>query len=92
MQCSTATARTERGQAEIIGMNASAGDQITVESEKAGSPPRIGEILEVLEAPYGTSYHVRWEDGHETTIHPFAGTVRIRHPARVGRAGRKATS
>ena len=45
-------------------------------------PPRQGEILEVLEASFGTRYRVRWEDGHESTVHPMAGTTRIRRAGR----------
>lgn len=61
-------------------MKGTAGDSIVIESEKAGSPPRTGEVLEVLEEPFGTRYRVRWDDGHESTIHPLPGTVRISHP------------
>ena len=43
------------------------GDRIIVESEKVGQPAREGEILEVVEASYGTRYRVRWDDGHEST-------------------------
>ncbi len=54
-------------------------DEIVIDSEKAGSPPRRGEILEILEESYGIRYRVRWEDGHESVVHPVAGTVHI-HP------------
>jgi hypothetical protein len=60
-------------------MKAVVGDEILIDSEKAGTPPREGEILEVLERSYGTLYRVHWQDGHETTVHPVAGTVRIEH-------------
>jgi hypothetical protein len=60
-------------------MNAMVGDDILIDSEKAGTPPREGQILEVLERSYGTLYRVLWQDGHETTVHPVAGTVRIEH-------------
>jgi hypothetical protein len=53
------------------------GDRIVIESEKVGQPEREGMILEVIEAPYGTRYRVIWEDGHESTIHPGAGSARI---------------
>ena len=53
------------------------GDRITVDSQKAGEPPRLGTILEVIEHDYGTSYRVAWDDGHESTFRPTAGTV---HP------------
>lgn len=59
-------------------MKVKAGDQILVDSEHAGTPAREGEILEVLEADYGIRYRVRWDDGHESVIHPIAGTVHIR--------------
>lgn len=58
-------------------MVAQVGDRIVVESEKVGKPPREGEILEVIEASGGTRYRVRWEDGHESTFQPSAGSSRI---------------
>lgn len=61
-------------------MKVRVGDEITVDSEKAGAPPREGRVLEVIEADFGTRYRVRWDDGHETTIHPLAGTVHVREP------------
>jgi hypothetical protein len=59
-------------------MKAQVGDEIQIDSERAGEPARVGEILEIIEAAYGTSYRVHWNDGHESVIHPMAGTVRIR--------------
>jgi hypothetical protein len=53
---------------------------ILVESERAGRPAREGSILEILEASFGTRYRVKWDDGHESVIHPMGGTVRVRHP------------
>jgi hypothetical protein len=61
------------------GKSKKAYDEIVVDSEKAGMPARRGEILEILEESYGIRYRVRWEDGHESTIHPVAGTVHIVH-------------
>lgn len=61
-------------------MKVRVGDEITVDSEKAGLPPREGRVLEVLEAEFGTRYRVLWNDGHESTIHPLAGTVHVREP------------
>jgi hypothetical protein len=55
----------------------SPGDRIGVDSQKAGEVPRQGTILEVIERDYGTSYRVAWDDGHESTFRPTAGTV---HP------------
>lgn len=59
---------------------AAVGDRIIVDSDKAGTPPREGEILEVIEHDYGTSFRVRWDDGHESTFRPTAGTVHTLHP------------
>ena len=53
------------------------GDRIVVESEKVGSPAREGIILEVLESKSSTRYRVSWDDGHETTFLPYAGSARI---------------
>ena len=52
-------------------------DQISLESEKVGKPPREGEILEVIESPAGTHYRVRWADGHESDIRPAGGSAQI---------------
>jgi hypothetical protein len=58
-------------------MTARVGDRIVVESEKVGQAPREGTILEVIEASYGLRYRVRWDDDHESTIRPSAGSARI---------------
>lgn len=58
-------------------MTARTRDRIVLESERVGQPDREGEILEVIEASYGTRYRVRWDDGHESTIRPTAGSARI---------------
>jgi hypothetical protein len=63
-------------------MTAKAGDRIIVESEKVGVPPREGEVLEVIETGYGTRYRVRWDDGHESTFRPVAGSARLVHRRR----------
>ncbi len=57
-------------------MTAQAGDRIVVESEKVGQAAREGVILEVIEASYGIRFRVLWDDGHETTIRPSAGSAR----------------
>jgi hypothetical protein len=64
------------------------GDRIVVESEKVGQKDREGMILEVIVADYGTRYRVLWEDGHESTIHPGAGSARIVPADRPRTAGR----
>lgn len=58
-------------------MGAKAGDWIIVESERVGTPPREGEILEVIDSPSGSHYLVRWVDGHESDFRPSAGSARI---------------
>ena len=69
-------------------MTARVGDRISVESERVGVAAREGRILEVIEASYGTRYRVLWDDGHESTFHPSAGSATI-HPAEpVGRPKR----
>jgi len=52
-------------------------DRIEIDSDKAGKRARTGEILEVIEASYGTRYRVAWDDGHESTIRPAGGTAHI---------------
>jgi hypothetical protein len=52
-------------------------DRIIVDSEKVGQPAREGDILEVIEASYGTRYRVMWDDGHESTLRPVAGSARV---------------
>jgi len=58
-------------------MTARIRDRIILESERVGQRDREGDILEVIEASYGTRYRVRWDDGHESTIRPAAGSARI---------------
>jgi len=53
------------------------GDAIVIESEKVGSPPREGEVLEILHGQVSVSYRVRWQDGHESVIAPRAGNSSI---------------
>jgi hypothetical protein len=61
------------------------GDRVIVESERIGRPAREGEILEVLGAGEGVHYRARWEDGHESTFFPSAGSVTIIHKAKEAR-------
>jgi len=62
---------------------ATKGDRITVDSQKAGEPPRTGTVLEAIEHDYGTSYRVAWDDGHESTFRPTAGTVHTAQPEKA---------
>lgn len=57
-------------------MVARVGDRIVVESERVGQAAREGVVLEVIEASYGVRFRVRWDDGHESTIRPSAGSAR----------------
>jgi hypothetical protein len=63
-------------------MHAIAGDAIVVDSLTVGSPPRRGEILEVVHDDAGEHYRVRWDDGHESTFFPGsdAYVVHVHHP------------
>jgi hypothetical protein len=61
------------------------GDRIHVESGKAGEAAREGEILEIIDHEYGVSYRVRWDDGHESTFRPTAGTVHTTRPRKKQR-------
>jgi transcription elongation factor len=62
---------------EVVGMTTKTHQRIIVESEKVGKPPREGDILEVIEAEYGTRYRVAWDDGHESTFRPSAGSAQV---------------
>jgi hypothetical protein len=55
------------------------GDRAIVESEHVGDAAREGEILEVLGTGDGIHYRIRWEDGHESTFYPSAGSISFRH-------------
>jgi hypothetical protein len=65
------------------GTGARPGDVIVIESEKVGSPPREGEVLEILHGQVSVSYRVRWVDGHESVIAPGAGNTSIVPPQRA---------
>lgn len=67
-------------------MTAAVHDRIVVESERVGQPTREGEILEVIEASYGTRYRVAWDDGHESTFRPTAGSATIVPAAKAPKA------
>lgn len=51
-------------------MDAQVGDQIVVESNKVGAARKLGQVVEVLDAPGGQHYRVAWEDGHESIVFP----------------------
>lgn len=58
-------------------MKGSVGDRLILESERVGQPNREGEILDLRPVGDVVRYRVRWADGHESTIMPTAGSVRI---------------
>jgi hypothetical protein len=60
------------------------GDQIVIDSRQVGSPPREGEVLEVIQGEVNVTYRVQWADGHQTLIGPAGGSARIiRAPSRT---------
>jgi hypothetical protein len=50
---------------------------LVLDSAQVGSPPREGEVLEVIQGEMRLSYRVRWPDGRQTLITPTGGTARI---------------
>jgi hypothetical protein len=58
-------------------MSGKVGDRILVESEQVGTPPREGEILEVIQGELGIRYRIRWADGHESVLRPTSGAATI---------------
>jgi hypothetical protein len=56
------------------------GARIEVESEKVGMKPKSGVVTGVN----GPMVQVRWDDGHETSFVPAAGSMRVVPPARRG--------
>ena len=58
-------------------MDPKKGDRIVVGSESAGAPERRGTVLQVVRSPWGASYRVRWDDGHESTFRPGIAPVRV---------------
>ena len=63
-----------------MNIHASVGDEIVVDNMQLGTPPRKGEVLEVLGAGETQHYRVRWDDGHESLFFP-ASTAHIVHLA-----------
>ena len=57
--------------------SAKPGDVLVLDSAQVGSPPREGEVLEVIRGEVRVSYRVRWPDGRQTLISPTGGTARI---------------
>jgi hypothetical protein len=57
-------------------MDASVGDRIVVESERAAQSGQAGVIEEVL-AQDPPRFRVRWDDGRTSILAPSAGVARI---------------
>jgi Domain of unknown function (DUF1918) len=60
-----------------VQMETEVGDRVLVESETVGTPPREGEIVEILHGDIGVRYRVRWQDGRETLFTPSGGSARV---------------
>ena len=45
----------------------------------AGSPPRRGEIREILGVPGHTPFRVRWDEGHESLVYPADHEAIVHH-------------
>jgi sRNA-binding protein len=69
--------RASTSTAPRVASDAAAGDVIVLDSAQVGSPPREGEVLEVIRGDLRVSYRVRWPDGHQTLISPSAGIARF---------------
>jgi hypothetical protein len=72
-----ATAKTATSRVSSQPMPAKAGDLIVLDSPQVGSPPREGEVLEIIQGEVSVSYRVQWSDGHQTLIAPKGGAARI---------------
>jgi hypothetical protein len=57
-------------------MDASVGDRIVVESERAAQSARAGVVEEVL-GKDPPRFRVRWDDGRTSIFAPAAGVARI---------------
>ena len=49
------------------------GDRVVVDGRKVGQAPRPGVVTAVT----GSLVTMRWEDGHESTFVPSAGTMTV---------------
>jgi hypothetical protein len=72
-----ATAKKATAKKATAKKAAKPGDLIVIDSPQVGSPPREGEILEVVHGEASVSYRVQWADGHQTLIGPASGSARI---------------
>lgn len=65
------------GRREAAIDRAKPGDRIVVDSQHVGTPPRDGEVVEVVEGSIRVSYRVKWDDGHESLFTPEAGSIHV---------------
>jgi Domain of unknown function (DUF1918) len=65
-------------------MKAQVGDELVVKGLRVGDHDRKGVIIEVHGEDGGPPYLVRWDDGHESSFYPSAGTVAEHLPLRAG--------
>ncbi len=75
----TAKKAASRGSARVLSQptRPEAGDLIVIDSPQVGSPPREGEVLEIIQGEVSVSYRVQWPDGHQSLIAPKGGAARI---------------
>ena len=59
-----------------MNIHARVGDQIVVDSDHLGHPPRTGEVLGEADTQH---YRVRWDDGHVSIFFPGSSS-HIVHP------------
>lgn len=52
------------------------GDRVVLESEKVGQPEHGGVVTDV----HGSIVQIRWDDGHESSLVPSAGALRVLGP------------
>ncbi len=60
------------------------GDVIVAGGHQVGHERRLGEILEIRGEPDDERYRIRWDDGHESILHPADGDATIHHYAPQG--------
>lgn len=53
-----------------MNIHARVGDQLVVDDNHLGHPPRTGQVIEVLGDDEHQHYRVRWDDGHESVFFP----------------------
>jgi len=51
-------------------MHALVGDEIVIDTETLGAPPRRGQVVEVLAKAGEEHYRVAWRDGRESVLFP----------------------